>query len=543
MAVLGFEGTAHTAGVGVVSDKGEVLSNVIEMYRPGSGGIHPREAADHHSGVFSGLLRQAMVEAGVGPGEIKAIAFSMGPGLGPCLRVTATAARTAALTLGVPLAGVNHCVAHLEIGRLFGAADPVLLYVSGGNTQVIAFVEGRYRVIGETLDIGIGNMLDKLGLSMGMAFPAAPKLERLALTGSEYHALPYSVKGMDVSFSGILTAAQRMEIGENDLAHSVQETAFSMLIEVTERAMAHTGKEELLLGGGVAQNSRLAGMARIMCEERGARLVVPDRDLLRDNGAMIAYTGLLMHRAGAHTPIGSSNVMQRFRTDEVDAFWTGLDATGGQDTPYMEGEDIHKIGAEATVRSAEWHDMPAVSKERLPKGYRLEELDRTLRDRRTRHESRMLREVRRIGVRTPHVFDVDRKSATIVMERIDGPTLRDVLSGDPDGDALTAFGSTLAALHNGGFTHGDPTTSNVIVSGDGLVLIDLSLGSAQADAEGMAVDLKLAREALESTHPGADFGKLLDAYRKMSAEPGVLDRLEDLDTRGRYRRRGDARNA
>ncbi len=537
MAVVGFEGTAHTAGVGVVSDDGEFLSNIIDMYRPESGGIHPREAADHHSAVFSELLRNAMEEAGIGRNDIDAVAFSMGPGLGPCLRVTATAARTAAMSLGVPLAGVNHCVAHLEIGRAFGASDPVLLYVSGGNTQVIAYVEGRYRVIGETLDIGIGNMLDKLGLSMGLTFPAAPKLEKMALEGSVIHELPYSVKGMDVAFSGILTAAQRMEAAENDLALSVQETAFSMLIEVTERAMAHTGKEELLLGGGVAQNSRLVEMARIMCEERGATMIVPPRDLLRDNGAMIAYTGLLMHRAGAHTPIDSSTVLQRFRTDEVDAFWTGLDTTDNPGMSFTPGGEVHRIGAEATVTSTDWHGIPSVSKERRPKGYRSSDLDRSLRDSRTRHEARMLSEARRIGVMTPRVLDVDRSTSTIVMERIDGPTLRDVLSDDPEGEALARFGTVLATLHNGGFTHGDPTTSNALVTDDGLVLIDLSLGGAQADPEGMAVDLKLAREALESTHPNADFGKVLGAYSEVSNEPGVLGRLEDLDSRGRYRRR------
>ncbi|MCI0497865.1 MAG: tRNA (adenosine(37)-N6)-threonylcarbamoyltransferase complex transferase subunit TsaD, partial [Thermoplasmata archaeon] len=282
--VLGLEGTAHTAGVGIVEGPG-ILANIIDMHRPERGGIHPREAADHHADAFRGLIARALGEAGrargrpVRPSDIEAVAFSQGPGLGPCLRVTATAARAAAISLGVPLVGVNHCVAHLEVGRLIGAIDPVLLYVSGGNTQVIAFVDGRYRVLGETLDIGIGNMLDKLGLSMGLPFPAAPHIERLAGEAGSYHPMPYSVKGMDVAFSGILTAAMRSALGRADLARSVQETAFAMLVEVTERAMAHTGKEEVLLGGGVAQNARLVEMARTMCEERGARLLVPQPPL------------------------------------------------------------------------------------------------------------------------------------------------------------------------------------------------------------------------------------------------------------------------
>ncbi|HID73914.1 MAG TPA: tRNA (adenosine(37)-N6)-threonylcarbamoyltransferase complex transferase subunit TsaD, partial [Thermoplasmata archaeon] len=273
--VIGLEGTAHTAGVGIVAGDGTVLANESEMYRPPEGGIHPRKAADHHAAVFGDLILRALTSAGVRTDDIEAVAFSIGPGLGPCLRVTATAARAAALTLGVPLIGVNHCVAHLEIGRIVGSRDPILLYVSGGNTQVLAFVDGRYRVLGETLDIGIGNLLDKLGLAMGLRFPAAPRLEELARQGRRYVPLPYSVKGMDVAFSGILTAAQGSDLGPADLALSVQETAFAMLVEVTERAMAHTGKGEVLLGGGVAQNARLVEMVSIMCRERGAVVEVP----------------------------------------------------------------------------------------------------------------------------------------------------------------------------------------------------------------------------------------------------------------------------
>src|SRR5438445_638076 len=165
MLALGIEGTAHTVGVGIVDDRCRVLANVYDMVRPEKGGIHPREAANHHAEAVVPLIRKAKDMAGVDLSEIDVVAFSQGPGLGPCLRTVATAARALALSLDVPILGVNHCVAHLEIGRgVTAAKDPVLLYVSGGNTQVIAFARGRYRVFGETLDIGA--MIAWTGLEM-----------------------------------------------------------------------------------------------------------------------------------------------------------------------------------------------------------------------------------------------------------------------------------------------------------------------------------------------------------------------------------------
>ncbi len=325
MLALGIEGTAHTVGVGVVDETCRIRSNVYEMVRPKSGGIHPREAANHHAEVVVPLISRAVDEAGVDLSAIDLVAFSQGPGLGPCLRTVATAARALALSLDVPILGVNHCVAHLEIGRgVTKCEDPTLLYVSGGNTQVIAFARGRYRVFGETLDIGIGNLLDKFAREVGLPFPGGPVLEQLARKASKLLPLPYSVKGMDVAFSGMLTAAlaqRRAGASVEDLAHSLQEVAFAMLTEVTERAMAYVGKEEVLLGGGVARNARLQEMVARMAEDRGARMFVPAGDLCIDNGAMIAWTGLLMHRSGARMDLAETLVDQRFRTDEVRVAW------------------------------------------------------------------------------------------------------------------------------------------------------------------------------------------------------------------------------
>ncbi len=321
MFTLGFEGTAHTVGVSVVHEDGEVLSNLFKTYK-GTEGIHPRKAANHHASEVVPLIERSIEEADIEKEDIALIAFSQGPGLGPCLRTVATAARSLSLSLDVPLVGVNHCIAHLEIGRLrTDAENPVLLYASGGNTQVIAFKKGRYRVFGETLDIGIGNMLDKFGRENDMSFPAGPLIEEEAKKGARLVDLPYSVKGMDVEFSGIMTAALNKDDPLEDICYSLQETTFAMLTEVTERALAHTRKDEVLLGGGVVQNRRLQDMIQKMTEERGATFHVPEPEFCVDNAAMIAWTGTLMHASGISISVEDSNIRQKFRTDEVEVTW------------------------------------------------------------------------------------------------------------------------------------------------------------------------------------------------------------------------------
>ncbi len=325
MLCLGIEGTAHTVGVGVVDSECNLLANVMKMYQPEKGGIHPREAANHHAEHLVPLIREARQKAGIDYKDLDLVAFSQGPGLGPCLRTVATASRALSLTLNIPIVGVNHCVAHLEIGRKTeNCSNPVLLYVSGGNTQVIAFSNGKYRVFGETLDIGIGNMLDKFGRELGLGFPSGEKIERLAGKGEKLMKLPYSVKGMDISFSGMLTAASNLfKNGERkeDLCHSIQETAFAMLTEVTERAVAHTGIEEVLLGGGVASNKRLQKMLRDMASARSAKFAVPPQKLCIDNGAMIAWMGIIMYEAGVRMDLKDTVVKQKYRADEVEVMW------------------------------------------------------------------------------------------------------------------------------------------------------------------------------------------------------------------------------
>lgn len=324
MLCLGIEGTAHTFGVGIVSSRGEILANASRTYVPTKGGIHPREAAQFHAVNARAVLDEALRLAGVELEDLDLVAFSAGPGLGPCLRTAATAARALASWLSVPIISVNHCIAHVEIGRLTeGAKDPVTLYVSGGNTQVIAFDAGRYRVFGETLDIPVGNCLDVFAREVGIP-QGGPGVERVAREGRRYIPLPYVVKGMDLSFSGLMTEAVRKHregADLRDLCFSLQETAFSALVEVTERAVAHTEKREVMLTGGVAANKRLREMLRLMAKEHGARFFVPPMELCTDNGVMISWTGILGYKHGVRQKLEETDVKQRWRTDQVDIPW------------------------------------------------------------------------------------------------------------------------------------------------------------------------------------------------------------------------------
>ena len=327
MIILGIESTAHTFGIGIVRN-GKILSNVKKSYTTEKGGIIPMDAAKHHRDNKEGIYSEALLKAGIDEREIGAIAVSQGPGLAPCLLQGMGFAKELSRKLGKPIVPVNHCVAHLEIGRVTGAKDPVMLYASGANTQIIAYASGKFRVFGETLDIGVGNFIDTFARYAGMGFPGGPAIEKLAQQGKNFLELPYKVKGMDVALSGILTnLRQKLESGKyslNDLAFSLQETVFAMLVEVSERALAHTEKNELLLGGGVACNARLQEMCKIMCKERGARFFCPEKQFLVDNAAMIAFLGEIMFKSGIGfkgKQLEKLDIKPRQRTDDVEVSW------------------------------------------------------------------------------------------------------------------------------------------------------------------------------------------------------------------------------
>lgn len=217
------------------------------------------------------------------------------------------------------------------MGRLItGAKNPTVLYVSGGNTQVIAYSRKRYRIFGETIDIAVGNCLDRFARVLKLSNAPSPgyNIEQMAKKGKRYHQLPYCVKGMDVSFSGILSyMEERIEKLLNDgytpedLCYSLQETVFAMLVETTERALAHCGSGEVLIVGGVGCNERLQEMMGQMCEERNAKLFATDERFCIDNGVMIAHAGAEMFASGTRMKWEDCFVTQRYRTDEVETTW------------------------------------------------------------------------------------------------------------------------------------------------------------------------------------------------------------------------------
>ncbi|ADL18997.1 Putative O-sialoglycoprotein endopeptidase [Acidilobus saccharovorans 345-15] len=332
--VLGIESTAHTFGVGAsrwTSAGPELLKDARRNYVPKQGGILPREVAQFFSQVAAEVVEEALSVNSLTPRDLDAIAVALGPGMGPQLRVGATVARAMAAALKVPLVPVNHAVAHLEVARYTtGLRDPVILYVSGGNTAVTTFVEGRYRVFGETLDMALGNLLDTFAREVKLGPPYVVNgnhvVDACAEGGEFIGWFPYVVKGQDVSYSGLLTAALRaLRRGAKlkDVCYTLREVAFSAAVEVTERCLAHTGKRDVVLTGGVAANrvlnSKLDSMARL---HGGTYRGVPAY-YSGDNGAMISLAGLLAHLSGVHVEPERAFINQRWRLDEVEVPWYG----------------------------------------------------------------------------------------------------------------------------------------------------------------------------------------------------------------------------
>lgn len=403
---LGIEGSANKIGVGIVTNSGEILSNPRKTFiTPPGEGFRPKETADHHRREVLGILNKSLQEANLKLEDIDLFCYTKGPGMAQPLSVGALVIRTLAQIYNKPIIGVNHCVGHIEMGRcVTQAQNPTILYVSGGNTQVIAYSEKRYRIFGEAIDIAVGNCLDRFARLINLSNDPAPgyNIEQLAKNGTTYIDIPYTVKGMDVSFSGILSfmddlikqksrknqnkkrkraqssekimkedlenknimpeiesniftenqsnekldnlemisdenknrlndieiknqnylhEEKQLPYSKEDLCYSLQETIFAMLVEITERAMAHTNSKEVLLVGGVGCNLRLQEMMGIMVKERGGSVCAMDDRYCIDNGAMIAYAGILQFESGSITKFNETTFTQRFRTDEVEVLW------------------------------------------------------------------------------------------------------------------------------------------------------------------------------------------------------------------------------
>ncbi|KAH8916229.1 peptidase M22, glycoprotease [Atractiella rhizophila] len=362
LLAIGLEGSANKLGIGLIlhsplspssslspaelsavgNARVEILANIRHTFvTPPGEGFQPGETGRHHAQWIKEVLAMALRTAGRKLEEVDCICFTKGPGMGAPLQTVALVARTLSIMYNKPLVGVNHCVGHIEMGRLITVSpSPIVLYVSGGNSQVIAYSRKRYRIFGETLDIAVGNCLDRFARVIGLSNDPAPgyNIEQEAKKGKKLVSLPYQTKGMDIMLGGILTATESYTrspsyrptssssdsediITAADLCFSLQEHIFSMLVEITERAMAHVGSKEVLIVGGVGSNKRLQEMMGVMCKERGGSVYGTDERFCIDNGIMIAHAGLLSWRMGFETELEKSTCTQRFRTDQVLVDW------------------------------------------------------------------------------------------------------------------------------------------------------------------------------------------------------------------------------
>lgn len=325
MYFLGIESTAHTFGASITNEQGKILTNVNSTYKPPTGiGIHPRKAAEHHNEVGAGVIEKALT--GLGEGFLPdAICYSAGPGLGPCLRIGATVSRALSLYMNRPLVPVHHGVAHLDIAMATGGShDPLAVLLSGGHTAIAVHLKKRWRIYGETEDITLGNLLDMFARESGLPSPGGPPVESKAKEGGTLLPLPYTVKGNDVAYSGLLTAAIRLlKEGKSlaDICFSLQEVSFSMLAEAVERSLVQTRKQEVLLAGGVAANKRLREMIKLVAEDHGATFHPVPFEYTGDCGAQISCGGRLAYEAGRTVAVPESFVNPRWRLDEIEVPW------------------------------------------------------------------------------------------------------------------------------------------------------------------------------------------------------------------------------
>ncbi|MCI5866724.1 MAG: bifunctional N(6)-L-threonylcarbamoyladenine synthase/serine/threonine protein kinase [Methanosphaera sp.] len=537
MIALGIEGTAEKTGIGIVDSDGNILATCGDQLYPEVGGIHPRDAAEFHAQHFIPLIKDALCEANLTLNDIDLVSFSKGPGLGPALRTTATAARSLALNIDVPLIGVNHCIGHVEIGKLTtGATDPVTLYTSGGNTQIISYEAGRYRIIGETLDIAIGNCLDQFSRDIGLGHPGGPVVESHAQNTDETVKLPYVVKGMDLSFSGILTSAinkYKSGVDLDVICNSFQQTCFAMLCEVTERAISYTKKDEVLLCGGVAANKTLRSMLKQMCDEHYVDFYMPPMKYCGDNGSMIARLGLLAYDEKL-CGIKNSYINPKFRTDQMEVTWIKDETKHNIKLP----EDMIDKGAEADIIDATWNGKDAIIKHRVKKNYRIDEIDDKLRSERLKQEAKLIHDAKNAGIRTPYIYDIDLKNKSLVLQKIDAVQLNDIIMNTTDStqlyDLFIQIGSDVACMHRCGIIHGDLTTANILIDCDmNPYFIDFGLGRYSELLEDQGVDLLVFKKSLKTLKPEISdelFNKVLKGYDDVK----IKNKIDEIEKRGRY---------
>lgn len=315
--VLGIETSCDETGVGLVRGyellADEIASSVEEHAR--FGGVVPEVAARAHLEAMVPTVERACAVAGVKLSDVDAVAVTAGPGLAGALLVGVAAAKAYAIGLGVPLYGVHHLAAHVAVDGLEHGPLPepcIAMLVSGGHSSLLLVADLATTVpveLGATIDDAAGEAFDKVARLLGLPFPGGPHIDALARAGDpSAFAFPRAIPGsLDVSFSGLKTAVARWvearvrsgnPVPAADVAASFQEAVVDVLTAKAVRACRAEGVDHLVIGGGVAANSRLRALAMQRCAAAGIKLRVPRPGLCTDNGAMVAALGALQLAAG-----------------------------------------------------------------------------------------------------------------------------------------------------------------------------------------------------------------------------------------------------
>lgn len=310
MKILGIESSCDETAAAVVEDGRRVLSNVIatsleehKLY----GGVVPEIASRRHAESISGVVDQALEDAGCTMADIDAIAVTYAPGLIGSLLVGVNFAKGLALSTGKPLVPVHHLRGHIASNYITSDIEPpfLCLVVSGGHSHIVAVKSYTdFEVIGKTRDDAAGEALDKAGRTMGLAYPGGVSIDKISPTGNENaFKFPHprvSGSPYDYSFSGLKTAVINIvhnasqkgeQINTADLAASFQKTVVDCLLQNFESAAENSGYNKLVIAGGVSANSRLRADAEKMCRRHGWQLFIPQLKYCGDNAAMIGAQG------------------------------------------------------------------------------------------------------------------------------------------------------------------------------------------------------------------------------------------------------------
>ena len=323
MLVLGIETSCDDTGAALFDSDGGLLSHAlysqIDLHQQ-YGGVVPELAARDHIRKLSPLIENVLAQADRQVTDLAGVAYTAGPGLAGALLVGASVGRALAWSLDVPAVGVHHMEAHLLAPMLEPQAPEfpfVALLVSGGHTMLVDVQGvGRYQLLGESLDDAVGEAFDKAAKLLGLGYPGGPAIAQAALQGDPHaHRFPRPMTdrpGLDFSFSGLktytLNTTKAHELGDPqvvaDIACAFQEAAVDTLVIKCRRAMAQTGRDALVVAGGVGANQRLRERLSAWSPDAGVTVFYPRPEFCTDNGAMVAYAGWLRLQGGERQDLG-----------------------------------------------------------------------------------------------------------------------------------------------------------------------------------------------------------------------------------------------